>query len=125
MRENKDYAIKIVDTSRELTKKEQAMLKDTSDAVLINDMVSEGACILKPVAYVVLDIHNEKSDSKDYTKLVLIDENGEKYSTGSEAFITTFQDIWADMVDSEEEWALKCYSKKGKNQNPFLTCSIV
>ena len=116
--------------SKELTKKESVLLKDTSDALTLNDAVQGEPIILKPVMWAELAVHNEKAkdaQSKDYDCYLIVDDNGHKYKTGSQAFWNAFIDIWEDMEDSDEPWELKVYKLPSKNGNfqDFITCSII
>ena len=94
-----DYSVKVIDASRQLTTKDKIAFKDFGLAAQLDDVVTETGLIINVKDYVVLQVHNEKSDNKDYTKFLLIDENGEKYITGSEPFWTTFKDIWDEISD--------------------------
>lgn len=114
--------------SRELSVKEKIMLKDMSDAEKLDDIVKDSAVIINPDMYALVNVHNEKSDTKDYTKIVIIDKEGTKYTTGSMPFITTFFDIWGEMTDAgEEDFTIKIYPKESKNYKGkyFITCSLV
>lgn len=127
------YSVKIVDASKELTKKERVMLKDTSDALKLDDVIHGEPIIINPDYWVKLMVHNEKSDNVDYSVYLIVDKNGTKYVTGSESFWTTFSDIWDEMTDemtgdgNDEEWQLKCYKLDSKNYKgkQFLTCSVI
>lgn len=127
------YSVKIVDASKELTKKERVMLKDTGDALKLDDVIQGEPIIINPDYWVKLMVHNEKSDNVDYPVYLIVDKNGTKYVTGSEAFWTTFSDIWDEMTDemtgddNDEEWQLKCYKLDSKNYKgkQFLTCSVI
>lgn len=122
------YSVKVIDASRQLTAKEKIAFKDFGLAAQLDDVVTETGLIINVKDYVVLQVHNEKSDNKDYTKFLLIDENGEKYITGSEPFWTTFKDIWDEISDEPDvEWSLKVYKLESKNYKgkQFLTCSII
>nr|DAR45228.1 MAG TPA: ssDNA binding protein [Caudoviricetes sp.] len=122
------YSVKVIDASRQLTAKEKIAFKDFGLAAQLDDVVTETGLIINVKDYVVLQVHNEKSDNKDYTKFLLIDEKGEKYITGSEPFWTTFKDIWDEISDEPDvEWSLKVYKLESKNYKgkQFLTCSII
>lgn len=127
------YSVKIVDASKELTKKERVMLKDTGDALKLDEIIQGEPIIINPDYWVKLTVHNEKSDNIDYPVYLIVDKNGTKYATGSEAFWTTFSDIWDEMTDemtgdgNDEEWQLKCYKLDSKNYKgkQFLTCSVI
>ena len=122
------YKATVSRASKELTAKEKIMLKDTSDAIKLDDVVKENPIIVEPDFYAMISIHNEKSDTKDYTKIVLVDKDGTKYTTGSMPFITTFEDIMDEMsYAGEEQFSLKIYPKESKNYKGkyFITCSII
>lgn len=123
------YSVKIINSSKELSKKEKVMLKDTSDATKLDEAIQGESIIINPDYYVVLDVHNEKSDNVDYENYIIVDKDGTKYVTGSESFWTTFMGIFEEMTDGEdtEEWALKCYKLDSKNYKgkQFLTCSVI
>lgn len=123
------YSVKIGQASKELTKKERVMLKDTGDALKLDEVIQGEPIIINPDYWVTLMVHNEKSDNVDYPVYLIVDKNGTKYVTGSEAFWTTFSDIWDEMTDGdiEEEWELKCYKLDSKNfkGKQFLTCSVI
>lgn len=123
------YKAVVARASKELTAKEKIMLKDMSDAVKLDDEVKEQAIVIKPEFYAIINVHNEKSDTKDYTKIVIVDgDSGIKYTTGSMPFITTFEDIMQEMEDAgETDFSLKVYAKESKNYKGkyFITCSII
>lgn len=123
------YSVKIDNASKELTKKERVMLKDTSDALKLDDVIHGEPIIVNPDYWVMLMVHNEKSDNVDYPIYLIVDKDGTKYVTGSDAFWTTFSDIWDEMTEdgTDEEWQLKCYKLDSKNYKgkQFLTCSVI
>lgn len=123
------YKAVVARASKELSAKEKIMLKDMSDAVKLDDEVKEQAIVIKPDFYAIINVHNEKSDTKDYTKIVIVDgDSGIKYTTGSMPFITTFEDIMEEMEDAgETDFSLKVYAKESKNYKGkyFITCSII
>jgi hypothetical protein len=121
------YKVEIINSSKELSAKERILMKDTSSAIKLDDATQQGKVHIKPTAYVVLAIHNEKSDNKDYENYLVLDENGDKYVTGSESFWSSFKDIWDDMSGESEEWAIEAYRLPSKNRSgkDFITCSII
>ena len=126
----KTYYVTIVDTSYEnMTKKQEVQLKDTQDAVSIDSLVTPSEpLVIEPEAWATLYIHNEKAKGDtDYTQLIIIDKEGAKFSTGSEAFKEAFLDIFSDMHGTDEEWSVKCYKKPAKNYpgSYMLMASIV
>lgn len=125
-----NYSVKLVESSKELTKKETVMFKDLSDAVNLSDFIDDqgGPVMVDVESWVELAIHNEKAkdgQNKDYTNYVVVDKNGTRYYTGSESFWSSFKDIWCEMDDSNEEWSLKVYKKQSKGKKDFITCSVM
>lgn len=126
------YRATVRECSKEITVKERIMLKDTSNATSLDTLTQEanfnGEKVLINVDYyATLDIHNEKSDNKDYVNFIVVDKNGEKYVTGSQSFITSFIDIVEEMIDAgETEIVIEVYRKESKNYKgkDFITCSI-
>lgn len=123
------YEANIVETSKELSARERIMMKDTSNAIKLDEATAtEEQVLITPVAYVVLDIHNDKAeDKKDYKKYIILDKDGDKYVTGSEPFFRSFMDIWNEMQPTGEEYQIVAYRLPSKNYNnkDFLTCSII
>ena len=120
------YSVSIAKASRELTAKERIQLKDTTDALKLDEVTQTEAIIIKPMLYAELDIYNEMSDNKDYKNYIVVDEAGQKYVTGSDSFWTSFMDIAREMENETEEWAIKVYRMPSKNYKgkEFITCSI-
>lgn len=124
------YSVKIRETSKELTPKERVSIKDTSNAVSIDEVTAaEGKMIINYSYHVILDIHNEKSDNKDYVKTIVVDKDGNKFVTGSESFRTALVEIVEEMIDAgcEDDITIEVYRKDSKNYKgkQFITCSIV
>lgn len=121
------YSVKITHCSKELTAKERVQLKDTTNAIQLDDVTKESAFVFDPAFYATLEVHNEKSEDKDYRKYVIVDKNGTKLVTGSESFITAFREIMDEMEGSNEEFSIEAYRVPSKNYKgkEFITCSIV
>lgn len=133
-KENKsNYSATILEASRELTAREKVMFKDTQNAISMNEFAEQakeqgGKAIIENVKdYVHIQIHNEKSEDKDYDNYVIVAENGDKYVTGSQAFWNAFMDIYNEMKDETEPWGIQLNlipSKNYKGKN-VLTCSLI
>ena len=82
---------------------------------------------IAPDFYVILDIHNDHSEDKDYVKYVIVSKEGTKYVTGSESFFSSFKAIVDEMGGTGEEYEVEVYRLPSKNYKgkEFLTCSIV
>ena len=128
-----NYSATISDTSMELTAREKIMFKDTQNAVSLLDLAKDAkandakAIVENIKGYVVLDIHNEKSDDVDYKNYVIVDGNGDKYVTGSQSFMNSFLDIFKEMKDEEEPWSIQLNLLPSKNykDKEILTCSLI
>lgn len=121
------YSVSVKESSRELTAKERIQLKDTTNAVKLDEVTQTEPVTIVPEMYAVLDIHNEKSDNVDYKNYVIVAKDGTKYVTGSDSFWSSFMEIATEMANEPEEWAIEVYRKPSKNYKgkEFITCSIV
>lgn len=124
------YSVKIREASRDLTAKEKIALKDYSNATPLDTALNDiDVLTITPVAYVILDVHNENSkQDKDYVKYVIIDNGGNKFVTGSESFFTSFKDIF-DTMSTEapgEEYSIDVLKKPSQNYKgkSFITCAL-
>lgn len=124
----KNYVVKITECSRELTAREKIYMKDTTNAIKLDEVVvDEKPFNIKPVDYAILNVHNEKAQGdKDYEQYIILADDGSKYYTGSQSFWNAFYDIWSEMHDSGEEYTIDIYKLDSKNYKgkKFLTCSI-
>ena len=128
-----NYSATITETSMELTAREKVMFKDTQNAVSLLDLAKDAkangakAIVENIKGYVVLDIHNEKSDDVDYKNYLIVDGNGDKYVTGSASFMNSFLDIYEEMKDETEPWSIQLNLLPSKNykDKEILTCSLI
>lgn len=124
----KDYEVKINTVSKELTARERVMLKDTRNAVKLDEAVKDTPLVISPAYYAVLDVHNEKSkEDKDFQNFVVVDTAGNKYVTGSTSFFEAFTEIVEEMSGTGEDYEIEIYKLDSKNYKgkQFITCSIV
>lgn len=121
------YEVKIVNCNKELTARERIKLKDTTNAVALDEATEGSSLVISPSIWAELEIHNErnKDGNVNYKKYVIIDEAGTKYVTGSESFWTSFLEIAAEM--GEEAFDVEAYKVDSKNYKgkQFISCSIV
>lgn len=130
---NENYTSTIREASRELSAKERVMFKDMANATSLVDYVSAQRevgekAIIDVADYAVIDVHNPKAqDNTDYTIYLVIDKNGNKFYTSSEAFWSAFSNIYTEMKDSDEEWGIEAVLIPSKNYKgkEILTCSLV
>ena len=129
--------VKFAQTSKELTKIEKLAYQDTSDCLSIDKAVEEAVrnnmeCIITPKDYVMLNIHNDNpkaGGNEDYSTLIVIDRNGQKFATGSQSFIEAFINIFETMHEDEPDpvFDIRVTRKESNNYKGkyFLTCNIV
>lgn len=123
-----EFKTTIRESSRELTARERIMCKDISNALKLDAEADNKTVLIKPSAYAILDVHNEKSDNPDYVNYVIFDdEANKKYVTGSPSFWNAFKSIWDEMSEEGEGFSVEAYKLDSKNYKgkKFLTCSIV
>ena len=120
------YSVSIKESSRELTAKQRIALKDTTEAVKLDEATQVEPVIINVDMYAILAIHNEKSENPDYDNYIVVDKNGTKYVTGSASFWSSFMDIFTEMEGEDEAWTLKVYRVPSKNYKgkDCVTCSI-
>ena len=125
---NVNYSVTILEASKELSPKEKVMMKDTTNAIKLDEATKEGDVLIHVDYYVVLSVHNSKADREDYDVYLIADKDGTKYVTGSPSFWSSFLDIMAEMTGvTDEEWGVKVYKVPSKNYKgkDFITCSVV
>ena len=121
------YSVKIVNASKELSARDRVAVKDTTNAIALDDATKDSPLVIAIDYYVELAVHNEKSEDKDYKKYVVVDKSGNKFVTGSESFFTAMIEIMEEMADSGEDFEIQVYRMPSKNYKgkEFLTCSIM
>lgn len=123
------YSTKVTFISKDIPTKEKIKLKDASNATSLDAATVEGPLVIDPDYYAEVSVHNEKSEDKDYKKYIIVDKEGNKFATGSEAFITAFKEIADDMAAEApgEPYSIEIYRKPSANYKgkEFITCSLV
>lgn len=122
------YSVKVVECTKDLTAKERVKIKDTTNAVKLDEATQGGAIVIAYDYHAVLAIHNEKLDDPDYRQYIVVDTAGNKYVTGSESFFTAMTEIVDEMTAAgETDYELEVYRMDSKNYKgkQFITCSIV
>ena len=125
-----NYTTAITESSKELSVREKIKLKDLTSAIAIDKVVEpEKPLVIAPDFYAYLSIHNEKlpENEQDYKTMVIVDKSGTKYYTGSDSAISSFVDIFDEMIDTAEPFEIEFYKKESKNYSGkhFITCSLV
>lgn len=122
------YSVKVVECTKDLTAKERVKIKDTTNAIRLDEATQGGAIVIAYDYHAVLAIHNEKLDDPDYRQYVVVDTAGNKFVTGSESFFTAMTEIVDEMsAAGETVYELEVYRMDSKNYKgkQFITCSIV
>ena len=127
-----NYSATITESSRELTPKERVMFKDLANAQNLNEFAKESIAsgskaVITVKDYAIVSVHNEASEDKDYLNYLIIDNEGNKYYTGSVSFWNKFLDIYKEMSTVDEDWAIELSlvpSRKYAGKEA-LTCSLV
>ncbi len=121
------FTTNIVGGNREYTKRDALFMTDTANAKNINTvMEKEGSLRLSVNDYAEVQVHNDASkENKDYTNYIYVDENGNKYYTGSSSFHDAFMRIY-EMMEGEpfEVDVVQIPSKNYAGRN-VLSCTIV
>lgn len=129
-----NYKVTIAEVSKELTAKERIAFKDLNNAYKFDDLLdpnenpnADAGLIITPSYFGVLNIHNEKSENKDYSAYVLVNYDGQKYYTSSKSFWSSFIDIQEEMEGEDEEWSIEVTRHPSKNYKDkyYFTASIV
>lgn len=113
-------------SSKELSKKERYMICDTTNATPLDTASADSDLIIDFDYYALIAIHNERAkDNKDYKKCVIVDKAGNKFTTGSQSFIETLQNICEVMEG--EDFQIQVFQKASKNYSGknFITCSLI
>ena len=133
--ENNDYSAKIVNSSFDkLSGKDKLRYMNFMSMIQLDDVVSETGETypITVTGFVTVQVHNEKSDNKDYTKMVLVADDGTLYVTGSDSFMREFENIVDVLSDdftdagTEPLYEINIFKRPSKNFNgkKFLTCGV-
>ena len=135
---NREYEVTITGSSLEKIRgTERLRYTNFAGMVQLDDIISDDGVktALDITGYVECHVHNDKSDTPEYDKLVLIAKDGELYLTGSDSFKRSFIEIFEALtVDFVEDGiapqdrvypilAFKAPSKNIKGKT-FLCCAV-
>lgn len=123
------YTATVSNSSRVLTGKEKVQAIDTQDCVRLDKATQEHpeGVIIDINYWVVLDVHNDNAEDKDYQQYIFTDKDGTRYVTGSTTLWSTYENIEKAMAGESEPWKIKVFRKPSRNRagKDFITCSIV
>ena len=135
---NREYEVTITGSSLEKIRgTERLRYTNFAGMVQLDDIISDEGVktALDITGYVECHVHNDKSDTPEYDKLVLIAKDGELYLTGSDSFKRGFIEIFEALTDDFVEdgiapqdrvypiLAFKAPSKNIKGKT-FLCCAV-
>lgn len=123
-----EYKATVKEASWEMSAREKLRYTDFTDVIQLDEATRAGDIIIDVDKWAVVMVHNEKSDTVDYVKYVIIDKEGQVYVTGSESFWRSFIEIYEVMSEEEETvYSIKVYRRESKNYKgkDFLTCRII
>lgn len=123
-----EYKATVKESSWEMSAREKLRYTDFTDVVQLDEATQSGDLIIDVDKWAVINVHNEKSDTVDYVKYVIIDKDDQVYVTGSESFWNSFTQIYEVMSEEgETTCSIKVYRRESKNYKgkDFLTCRII
>lgn len=132
--ENKNYEVMIKSATSELSFKERLNVRSFTNGITLDSAIKEDeSLIISPDKVVLLEVHNEKAEQKDYSVMVIIDKDGEMWYTSSTSFMNSALTIMDEVKEAESQgedigdWQIKCFRVKSKNYQgkTFLNCQIV
>lgn len=120
-----NFKATIRESSKQLTAREKLKYMDTQLSTNLSEVTDE--IIITPDFYVVVDVHNENSEDKDYVQYHVIDKDGTDYYTGSESFWRAFKTIFDTMLGEEEDYQIRVFQRESANYKGkyFISCAIV
>lgn len=123
-----EYKATVNEATWVMTAREKLRYTDLTDAIQLDEATQSGDLIIDVDKWAVINVHNEKSDTVDYVKYVIIDKDDQVYVTGSESFWNSFKQIY-DVMSEEGEttYSIKVYRRESKNYKgkDFITCRII
>lgn len=125
---NTTYKAMVEEASWTMTAREKLRYTDLTDAIQLDEATQFDDVIIDVDKWAVINVHNEKSDTVDYMKYVIIDKDEQVYVTGSESFWKSFVQIYEVMSDEgETTYSIKVYRRESKNYKgkDFITCRII
>lgn len=127
------YTVEVVETSKELGIKERIALKTGMNSTSLDQATQVEEVVIDPDYYAELSIHNDRSENKDYTTFIIVDKNGEAYSTASASFIESFKAIFGEFAeynqthpDEAQDFKIVAFRQESKNYKgkSFITCRV-
>lgn len=125
---NQTYSVKIIGGNGEFDVFERVMCKDLGDAIPLDEATAQEPVVIEYAKHLILAIHNEKAEDKDYEKCVVIDPEGRKFVCGGATFRRELENIVAELSDAgvTSGFNIKIYRRASNNYKgkDFITCSL-
>ena len=116
------YEVKIIEASRDLSKKETYKVTDFTGNLKLDKELSEGTEIRIDVDYYVkCEVNND--DGENYNVIVVVDKDGKRYSTGSSSFMNSFDRI-VDVMDGEDFAVIAFKRESKKSGKTYICCTL-
>lgn len=111
--------MEIIATNKELTKEEKYFLTKAQDVQKMTEAVGQ---TLDLEAWAIYKDHN--SDGEEVELFSMLTEDGDKFATNSQTFISAFREI-LDIFEPEEIKRIKVMDGTSKNNRTYVTCAYV
>lgn len=125
---NQSYIVKIIGSNGEFDVFERIMCKDLGDAIPLDEATAQEPVVIAYEKHLILAIHNDKAEDKDYEKCVVIDPEGRKFVCGGATFRRELENIVSELSDAgvTSGFNLKVYRRASNNYKgkDFITCSL-
>ena len=119
------FKSEIIESSFEMTKREQIKFKDTSSCFPLNEE-SNGFVIEDILGCYTLRCENDKAENPSYDVFIIVCNDGRRFMTSSSSFSEKTNEIITDLIGDGERVDIRLIKKKSKNfAGEFLTCELV
>ncbi|MBO7211239.1 MAG: hypothetical protein J6V44_09605 [Methanobrevibacter sp.] len=116
------YEVKVIEASRQLSKKEEFKATDFTGNLKLDKELSEGNEIKIDVDYYVkCSVTND--DDESYEVIVVVDKDGKRYSTGSNSFMNSFARI-AEVMEGEDFSVIAFKRESKKSGKTYICCTL-
>lgn len=111
--------MEFIATNKELSKEEKYFLTKAQDVQKMTEAVGQ---TLDLDAWAIYKDHN--SDGEEVELFSMLTEDGDKFATNSQTFISAFREI-LDIFEPEEIKRIKVMDGTSKNNRTYVTCAYV
>lgn len=131
--ETRTYTAKVINSFNPLEGIAKLKVKDTSDAIKIDELLKENPEFdINIDNVIIVSVHNDRAkdgQNKDYEQYIILDTDGRKYVTGSTSLFTALSEIRDDLLDIDmllSDVVIKIFTKPSKQYSGkyFITAAI-